>query len=153
MTQSNTQIQPGIKLTDAEQTEASFNLTAAEQIEPSIKKARGRNKSTIQMVEAMREIAEEFKPISGRGIGYKLFSRGLIDGMARIPKVYRDLTNARKDGIIPWEWIVDETRDLEKTGVWKNGAMFASNYFYRRDLWQTQRTQARVPQHYRRRVA
>jgi hypothetical protein len=113
-------------------------LTDGEQIQPSIKKTRGRNKATVKLVEAMREIAEESRPITGRGLGYKLFSRGLIDGMGRMPKVYRDLTNARKDGIIPWEWIVDETRELEKIGVWKNGALFARDFFYRRDLWQTQ---------------
>ena len=120
------------------QNQPSITLPDVEQIQPSIKKVRGRNKATIQLVEAMREIAEESKPITGRGIGYKLFTRKLIDGMASMPKVYRDLTNARKDGIIQWEWIVDETRDLEKIGVWKNGALFARSFFYRRDLWQTQ---------------
>ena len=92
----------------------------------------------------MREITEESHPITGRGIGYKLFSRGLIDSMARMPKVYRDLTNARKDGIIPWEWVVDETRELEKIGVWKSGAMFARGFFFRRDLWQTQKQTVEV---------
>jgi hypothetical protein len=127
-------IQPGINLTDAPDSTAE----PLEQIQPSFKKVRGRNKATIELVKAMREIAEEMRPITGRGIGYKLFSRGLIDDMGQMPKVYRDLTNARKDGLIPWEWVVDETRELEKIGVWKNGVLFARDFFYRRDLWQTQ---------------
>ena len=86
----------------------------------------------------MREIAEKLKPITGRGIGYQLFTRKLIDSMKEMPKVYRALVNASMDGIIPYEWIVDETRGLEQVSVWKNGALFASNFFYRRDLWQTQ---------------
>ena len=57
----------------------------------------------------MKKIAEETRPITGRGIGYKLFAAGLIPSMAEkeISKVYRDLVNAREDGIIPWDWIVD----------------------------------------------
>jgi hypothetical protein len=122
----------------AGQIQPSINLTAAGQIEPSIKKVRGRNKATIKLVEAMREIAEKYRPITGRGIGYQLFVLKLIESMAEMPKVYRALTNARKDGLIPWEWIVDETRSLERISTWKNGAIFARDFFYRRDLWQTQ---------------
>jgi hypothetical protein len=117
----------------------------SEQIEPSSnltpdKKVRGRNKSTIKLIEAMYKIAEEAKPITGRGIGYKLFAASLTDSMAdcEMNRVYRALKLAREDRTIPWEWIVDETRELELISTWENGAQFASNYFYRRDLWQTQ---------------
>ena len=36
--------------------------------------------------------------------------------MARseMARVYRLLLKAREQGIIPWEWIVDETRELER---------------------------------------
>ena len=123
----------------SEQFEARCNLTPAEQIAPRLKKGvRGRNKDTIKLVEAMREIAEKLKPISGRGIGYQLFTRKLIDSMKDMPKVYRALVNARRDGIVPYEWIVDETRGLEQVSLWKNGASFARDFFFRRDLWQTQ---------------
>jgi hypothetical protein len=118
--------------------EARSNLTGTDQNEARSKKVRGRNKATIKLVEAMREIAEESKPITGRGIGYKLFTRGLIGSMSEMPKVYRHLVNAREDGIIPWPWIVDESRELEQVHTWDNGAVFASRFFYRRNLWQTQ---------------
>jgi hypothetical protein len=109
----------------SEQIEPSSNLTSGEQIEPSSKKIRGRNKATIKLIEAMHRIAEETRPITGRGVGYKLFAAGLISGMPEMPKVYRALTAAREDGTIPWEWIVDETRELEAVSTWR-GPMVSS---------------------------
>jgi hypothetical protein len=86
----------------------------------------------------MRKIAEEAHPITGRGVGYKLFTARLIDSMNDMNKVYRHLLGAREDGIIPWEWIVDETREREAISTWRNPAQCADGFFYRRDLWQTQ---------------
>ena len=78
-------------------------MTPAEQIAPRLKKGvRGRNKDTIKLVEAMRESAEKLKPITGRGIGYQLFTRKLIDSMKDMPKVYRALVNTHRDGTIPY---------------------------------------------------
>ena len=37
----------------------------------------------------MKKIARETHPITGRGIGYKLFAAGLIDGMSEMNMVYR----------------------------------------------------------------
>jgi hypothetical protein len=122
----------------SEQFEASIKLTPDDQIEPSIKKVRGRNKATVKLVEAMRKIAEETHPITGRGVGYKLFTLGLIAGMHEMNKVYRALKHAREDEIIPWEWIIDETRELEQIDTWYNPRHCANGFFYRRDLWQDQ---------------
>jgi hypothetical protein len=48
-------------------------------------------------------LPEAAQPITGRGIGYKLFTRGLIPSMKVNPmqKVYRLLRLAREQGIIP----------------------------------------------------
>ena len=66
----------------------------------------------------MRAIAEAAQPITGRGVGYKLFTQGLIPSMARneMRRVYRLLLTAREQGIIPWDWIVDETREHRAGG-------------------------------------
>ncbi len=122
-----------------EQIEPRSNLTPGGK-----KKARGRNKSTIKLIEAMRKIAEETRPITGRGIGYKLFAAGLIEGMHKMTTVYRALVLAREDGNIPWDWIVDETRDLEAVATWANPRHCANGFFYRRDLWQAQPKQVEV---------
>ena len=113
-------------------------MTRPEQIEPSFKKVRGRSKSTKALIAAMKKIAEETHPITGRGIGYKLFAARLIGGMNEMNVVYRALKIAREEGEIPWEWIVDETRDLELISTWRNPSQCADGFFYRRDLWQTQ---------------
>ena len=60
---------------------------------------------------------EAAHPITGRGVGYKLFTTGLIPSMstADMQRVYRLLKEARERGIIPWGWIVDESRALERS--------------------------------------
>jgi hypothetical protein len=128
----------------AAQIEPGLNLTSDEQIEPRSKKVRGRNKSTINLIAAMRKIAQETHPITGRGIGYKLFAAGLIKDMDEMPRVYRALVLAREDGDIPWDWVVDETRAPEAVETWESSAELARDFFYRRDLWQTQPKQVEV---------
>jgi hypothetical protein len=93
---------------------------ATGQIDTSLKKGRGRAKSSLDLIEAMYDAAEAAQPITGRGIGYKLFTKGLIPSMSRndMQKVYRLLREAREEGTIPWEWIVDETRSLERISTW-----------------------------------
>jgi hypothetical protein len=62
--------------------------------------------------------------------------------MARkeMQRVYRLLKEAREQGIIPWEWIVDETRSLERTSTWSDPADYAECVArsYRRDFWNQQ---------------
>src|SRR5262249_15905405 len=77
-----------------------------------------------------------------RGVGYKLFIAKLIASMERVEmrRVYRLLKEARERGIIPWAWIVDETRELERVSTWSNPAEFARCVArsYRRDFWDQQ---------------
>jgi hypothetical protein len=108
----------------------------------SMKKGRGRSQHSLDLIQAMYDIAEESQPITGRGVGYKLFSLGLIPSMSRndMQVVYRLLKEAREEGKIPWEWIVDETRELEQVSTWDNPAAFVrcAARSYRRDFWQQQ---------------
>ena len=55
-------------------------------------------------------------------------------------RVYRLLKEARERGIIPWEWIVDETRELEQRPSWSDPAAFVRTVSraYRRDFWKQQ---------------
>jgi hypothetical protein len=90
----------------------------------------------------MHAAAEAAQPITGRGIGYKLFTAGLIPSMGRsdMQRVYRLLKQAREEGVIPWEWIVDETRSLERKSTWSNPTEYARavSRSYRRDFWNQQ---------------
>jgi hypothetical protein len=53
-----------------------------EHFETCSKKGRGMAQASLDLFEAMRIEAEAAQPITGRGIGYKLFTRGLIPSMA-----------------------------------------------------------------------
>lgn len=107
-----------------------------------ISHGRGMAKASLDLIGTMRDIAEACNPITGRGVGYKLFAQGLIDGMDTntMQKVYRLLVIAREQQKIPWEWIVDETRYLEKKPTWDDPAHFVEGVrrSYRRDFWNDQ---------------
>jgi hypothetical protein len=117
---------------------------AAEYFETCSKKGQGRGmaKRSLDLIDAMYVEAEKAKPITGRGIGYKLFSRGLIPSMEKseMQRVYRLLKEAREAGFIPWEWIVDETRSIEGVSTWDNPEEYARCVArsYRRDFWNQQ---------------
>src|SRR6516165_3047105 len=91
-----------------------------EQFDTSIKKGRGMARKSLDLIEAMTAIARATRPITGRGVGYQLFTKGLIPSMSRsdMQRVYRLLKEARERGMIDWNWIVDETRDLERRPSW-----------------------------------
>jgi hypothetical protein len=52
-------------------------------------------------------------------------------------KVSKQLVYAREAGIIPWEWMVDETRTVERVPVWGHAAEYIADLErdYRRDAW------------------
>ena len=107
-----------------------------------IRRGRGMAQKSLDLIQAMAEIAEAAEPITGRGVGYKLFTRGLIPSMGRndMHRVYRLLKEARERGDIPWEWIVDENRSLERAAVWDDPEEYARDCArsYRRDFWNLQ---------------
>src|SRR5262249_6506176 len=119
-----------------------------EHFETCSKKGRGRAQRSLDLIDAMYDAAEAAEPITGRGIGYKLFTAGLIPSMARseMQRVYRLLREAREEGSIPWEWIVDETREFEKVSTWRNPAAYARAVArsYRRDFWVQQTVRCEV---------
>jgi hypothetical protein len=102
-------------------------MKAAEHFDTCSKKGRGRAQRSLDLIDAMYAAAEAAQPITGRGIGYKLFTAELIPSMARseMQRVYRLLRQAREEGTIPWEWIVDETRSLERVSTWNDPEQYA----------------------------
>src|SRR5215813_12553456 len=124
-------------------------MTKSRHFETSSKKGRkhsqsgrGMAKRSLDLIEAMYAAARAAQPITGRGIGYKLFTAGLIPSMAtnEMQRVYRLLKLAREDETIPWDWIVDETRELERVATWDNPEHYARCVArsYRRDFWNQQ---------------
>jgi hypothetical protein len=120
----------------------------SEHFETCSKKGRGMAQRSLDLIEAMRAAAEAAQPITGRGIGYKLFTAGLIPSMGRadMQRVYRLLRIGREEGDIPWEWIVDETRTVERVPTWADPEAYARCVArsYRRDFWNQQPVRVEV---------
>ena len=108
----------------------------------------GLGQKSLAFIEAMVPIIEAAQPITGRGVGYKLFVRKLIPSMktGEMQKVYRLLKEARERGLIPWDWIVDESRELEKTASWDDPDEFTRSMIntYRREYWNQQPVRVEV---------
>jgi hypothetical protein len=123
-------------------------MQATEQIDTSLKKPRGMGRKSLDLIEAMIPIIEATQPITGRGVGYKLFTAGLIPSMgtADMQRVYRLLKEARERGMVDWDAIVDETRELERIGSWSDPEAYTRTIIrsYRRDYWDQQPVRVEV---------
>jgi hypothetical protein len=103
---------------------------------------RGKSQASLRLIEASYQILKEIQPASVRAVCYRLFTMEMIPNMSKgsTGKVSKQLVYARENGIIPWEWIVDETRSAEKVLTWTNTdeRINAAVRNYRRDYWQEQ---------------
>ena len=79
---------------------------------------------SLEPIDAMYAVAKAAQPISGGGVGYKLLTANLIPSMVKpdMQRVYRLLREARERRIILWDWIVDETRSIERVSTWSEPA-------------------------------
>ncbi len=103
---------------------------------------RGKAKSSLDLIATSYDILKEIQPASVRAVCYRLFTMAMIPNMNKgsTGKVSKQLVYARENSIIPWEWIVDETRAAEKVLTWANTdeRINAAVRNYRRDYWQEQ---------------
>jgi hypothetical protein len=103
---------------------------------------RGMAQKSLDLIEYCRRILAEIHPTTVRGVAYQLFTRGLIENMGSkcVRNVSRMIVIAREKGIIPWEWIVDETRQEERVSSWNGLGDFGETVTraYRKDFWQHQ---------------
>ena len=103
---------------------------------------RGKSQASKYLIEVSYQILAEIQPASVRAVCYRLFTMGIIPNMSKgsTGKVSKQLVYARENGIIPWEWIVDETRSAEKVLTWTDTdeRITAAVRNYRRDYWQEQ---------------
>ena len=106
------------------------------------RRARGKSQKSLDLIEAAAAILEEIQPATVRAVCYRLFVAGFIDGMTKgnTNRVSRQLVGARETGRIPWEWIVDETREAERTAAWSDpeAIIKAAVSQYRKDHWSAQ---------------
>lgn len=105
-------------------------------------KGRGKSKASLQLIDASIRILREIQPASVRAVCYRLFVEKLIPDMSKksTGAVGKQLVYARENGLLPWEWIVDETRAAERTNSWSNpeSIIRAAVRGYRKDYWEMQ---------------
>src|SRR4051812_5059500 len=108
-------------------------------------------RTKLQMGEyrdATVAIAGRIHPASIRANAYQQFVLGLTPSMAKTVtnQVSVTLTRLREDGVVPWPWIVDENRSVERTPSWDDPAEFseAAQAQYRRDRWAQQAVRIEV---------
>jgi hypothetical protein len=109
---------------------------------------RGLAVKSKELIRVSYEILEQIQPASVRSVCYQLFNRNIIRGMTtgETQKVSRLLVYARERGIIPWQWIVDESRSPERVSAWSNLADYGEAVLrsYRRNFWERQIDQVEV---------
>jgi hypothetical protein len=109
---------------------------------------RGKTQRTLSLIDACYDILEEIHPATVRAVCYQLFIRKLLPSMAKTctNRVSTQLVYAREKAIIPWAWIVDETREAERPGTWANPETFIPvvTRAYRRDRWEMQADRVEV---------
>ena len=134
-------------IVDAWQECASENASSGEGEKP-VTMGRGNSKQSARLIVAAHRILADIHPASVRAVCYKLFTEGLLSSMSKneTNKVSRLLTWAREWRVIPWDWIVDETRKAERPGTWKDSTAFAQAAMdgFRRDYWQYQNVHVEV---------
>lgn len=112
--------------------------------DPILHRPRGRGKSqrNLALIDAAYDILAEIQPATIRAVCYQLFTKKMIGSMSKndTNKVSVQLRDAREAGIIPWEWVVDETREAERVQAWQDPAAYVKvvKRSYRRDRWQDQ---------------
>jgi hypothetical protein len=113
-----------------------------------VSRGRGKSAHSLALISAARAILGEIHPATVRAVCYRLFVAGLIDSMEKrnTSRVSVQLTWAREQEIIPWEWIVDETRKAERVASWADPGEFAAQVGqqYRRDNWSNQEVHVEV---------
>jgi hypothetical protein len=111
-------------------------------------RGHGRAAKTLTLIESMVEIARAIQPCSVRALAYQLFNRRLIASMGKNDtKRVSDLSViAREEGTLPWEWIVDPTRQEQRVATWADPAAYARAVqdSYRRNKWEAQPTHVSV---------
>jgi hypothetical protein len=103
---------------------------------------RGRALKTTGLIEAAIAILREIEPASVRAVCYQLFNQRAIPDMSKnaTGRVSRVLVRAREEGLVPWDWIVDETRAVELAATWDDPDTYMEVVAdsYRRDRWGSQ---------------
>ena len=96
---------------------------------------------TIELIEMAKGILAEGHPMTVRQVFYQLVSRQVIkNNRGQYQAVSNALVAARREGVIPWEWIEDRLRRPRHVPMWSGLPAFADTcrQAYRLDVWPSQ---------------
>jgi hypothetical protein len=101
---------------------------------------RGLADKTRQLINWCKAELAIIQSAGVRAVAYQLLSHGRLASMAEVKRVERALGIAREHGIIPWEWVVDDTRTIECEPAWDNPQEFVESITgqYRKNRWARQ---------------
>lgn len=112
------------------------------------RKGRGKSQKSTDLINAAIAILDEIQPTTIRSVCYQLFIRKLISSMAKsnTNKVGSQLVWAREQGLLSWQWIVDETREAERIASWNKPEEIIKSAVkqYRKNYWTDQPNRVEV---------
>src|SRR3954447_20082552 len=83
--------------------------------------AQGEWKETTELIDAAIRILKQIQPATVRQTFYQLIVALVIENCdAAYRRVSRVLTIARRDGRVPFEWIVDRSRQTIDATDWRD---------------------------------
>ena len=103
--------------------------------------ARNKWERTKKLIEESREILLNDHPMTIRQLFYRLVSKGVLNNdRASYQKISRIMTDAREEGEIPYDWIVDRSKVEYQPKVWDNLEQYLRvvTIAYRKDYWNDQ---------------
>lgn len=110
-----------------------------EQIGPRSKMPRGLSQETRNLRRAIRYAFElQDKPVTVRQLYYRLTVIGACAKTeSGYKRVQRQLVEMRRQGLVPYDWIADNTRWMRKPHTYDGLGDFLAHakQFYRQDLW------------------
>lgn len=111
-------------------------------------KLLSRDQDALLRSELVR-LAAELHPITVRGLYYRAVVSALLDYISKdslgsrvnYNLVQGRVLDLRKAGVMPWEWVVDESRASYGLPRWVDPSGFAwtAPHYYRLDFWRDQR--------------
>lgn len=102
---------------------------------------RRTNAELAEIDAAIYEIAEQERPVTVRGLFYRVMSRGLVEKSEKgYSVVQRQALKLRRCGDLPYSWITDGSRLRLQPETWDSAAIALATtaHSYRRALWSDQ---------------
>lgn len=134
----STAIKTGSTIPSAVDPPASPMSPAVYQARQTKHKVRPTRAQTERLRAALYEIVDESKPTGLRFVYYRAVARGLVEKSdGGYNKVQYALMQMREQGVVPWGWIVDSSRWVQRPRTYDSAADAAAELAqgYVRNIW------------------